>query len=99
MSGEMAIATAIVLPTLGALAIALLGHKPNVRDGAMLLVATATFAVVCTLYPQVESGGRPTLHLLEILPGLDLAFQVEPLGMIFSLVASGLWILTSLYAI
>ena len=99
MTGEMAIATAIVLPTLGALAIALLGQKPNVRDGAMLLVATATFAVVCTLYPQVESGGRPTLHLLEILPGLDLAFQVEPLGMIFSLVASGLWILTSLYAI
>ena len=99
MSAEMAIAVAILLPALGALLVALLGQSPNLRDGAMLSVATATFIVVCTLYPEVASGGRPTLHLVEVLPGLDLAFQIEPLGMLFSLVASGLWILTSLYAI
>ena len=99
MSAEMAIAVAILLPALGALLVALLGQSPNLRDGAMLLVATATFIVVCSLYPEVASGGRPTLHLLKVLPGLDLAFQIEPLGMLFSLVASGLWILTSLYAI
>ena len=89
MSAEMAIAVAILLPALGALIVALLGQSPNARDGAMLLIASATFAVVCTIYPDVASGGRPTLHLLEILPGLDLAFQVEPLGMLFSLVALG----------
>ncbi len=99
MSGETAIATAVILPALGALAIALLGRSPNARDVAMLIVATATFAVVCTLYPQVQSGGQPTLHLLEVVPGLDLVFQIEPLGMLFALIASGLWILTSLYAI
>jgi multicomponent Na+:H+ antiporter subunit D len=33
------------------------------------------------------------------MPGLELAFEVEPLGMLFALVATGLWIVTSLYSI
>ncbi len=45
------------------------------------------------------AGGRPRLDVVEVLPGLDLAFEVEPLGMLFALVASGLWIVTSLYSI
>ena len=51
------------------------------------------------LLPEVMSGGRPQLELLEILPGVALAFEVEPLGMLYALVASGLWIVTSLYSI
>ena len=35
----------------------------------------------------------------EILPGLPLAFELEPLGMLFALVASGLWIVTTCYSI
>ena len=34
-----------------------------------------------------------------MLPGLALVFEVEPLGMLFALVASGLWILNSAYSI
>ena len=49
MSAEMAVAVAILLPALGALIVALLGQSPNARDGAMLLIASATFAVVCTI--------------------------------------------------
>jgi multicomponent Na+:H+ antiporter subunit D len=33
------------------------------------------------------------------MPGLDLAFNVEPLGLLFAIVASGLWILTHLYGV
>ncbi len=51
------------------------------------------------ILPAVQAGGRPRLDLLEVLPGLDLAFEVEPLGMLFALVASGLWIVTTLYSI
>ena len=32
-------------------------------------------------------------------PALRLAFEVEPLGMLFALIASGLWIVNSLYSI
>ena len=45
------------------------------------------------------AGGRPALRLFEVLPGLELAFSVEPLGMLFALIASGLWIVNSLYSI
>ena len=37
--------------------------------------------------------------MMEIFPGLALEFRVEPLGMLFALIASGLWILSSLYSI
>ena len=45
------------------------------------------------------AGGRPQLFLLELLPGIALGFRVEPLGMLFALVASGLWIVNSIYSI
>jgi multicomponent Na+:H+ antiporter subunit D len=35
----------------------------------------------------------------DLLPGLGLAFEVEPLGMLFGLVASFLWLVTSIYSI
>ena len=39
------------------------------------------------------------MTLFELLPGLPIAFAVEPLGMLFALIASGLWIVNSLYSI
>jgi multicomponent Na+:H+ antiporter subunit D len=65
----------------------------------MVASAVAVFACVVGLLPAVQAGLRPAVTLLSVMPGLDLAFRVEPLGMIFALVASGLWILTSIYAI
>ena len=38
-------------------------------------------------------------HLIDVLPGLSIAFSVEPLGALFATVASGLWIVNSLYSI
>ena len=46
----------------------------------------------------MAAGARPEALLLEVFPGLALRFEVEPLGMLFSLIASFLWIVTSLYA-
>ena len=52
-----------------------------------------------TIYSNLQEGTRLSLVLVETLPGLPIALAVEPLGMLFALVASFLWILTSLYAI
>ncbi len=51
------------------------------------------------LLPEVLAGGRPEVRLLEPIPGLPVAFRVEPLGMLFALIASGLWIVNSIYSI
>jgi formate hydrogenlyase subunit 3/multisubunit Na+/H+ antiporter MnhD subunit len=48
---------------------------------------------------RVLAGARPALRAVRVLPGLPIAFAVEPLGMLFALVASGLWIVNSLYSI
>ena len=57
------------------------------------------FLIVCTLVEDVLSGARPSVTLLEIFPNLSITFTVEPLGMLFGLVASGLWIVNSIYSI
>tara|TARA_Y100000588_G_scaffold100316_1_gene109033 strand:- start:256 stop:1707 length:1452 start_codon:yes stop_codon:yes gene_type:complete len=90
---------AVLLPLFGAPLVALLGKHPNLREAATLLTGSGLFALVAALFPKVIAGARPQVQLLEIVPGLDLFLQVEPLGMLFALIASGLWIVTSVYAI
>ncbi|MEP7283727.1 MAG: proton-conducting transporter membrane subunit, partial [Rubrivivax sp.] len=96
---EQAILAALAVPVLGALGIALARRRPNLREAVTLVTAVALLACVLSLLPGVTAGGRPAVTLFSVLPGLDLAFEVEPLGMLFSLVASGLWIVNSLYSI
>ena len=87
-------------PVLVAALVAALGRWPNLRVGATLVGASGVFAGVAgVLLPSVRAGARPRVELVEVLPGLRLAFELEPLGLIFALVASGLWIITSIYAI
>jgi multicomponent Na+:H+ antiporter subunit D len=90
---------AILVPLLGAIAIGLLGTRPNPREAATLVTAGLLFALVYSLLPEVLAGERPGMVLAEPIPGLPLALEVEPLGMLFALVASFLWIITSLYSI
>ncbi|WP_041795826.1 proton-conducting transporter membrane subunit [Pararhodospirillum photometricum] len=88
----------LATPLLGALLV-LLARRPLVRDVVLLFIAVATFLQVVPLVTPVLAGGRPAFTLLEVLPGVPLALEVEPLGLIFALLASGLWIVASLYSI
>ncbi|MCD6035784.1 MAG: monovalent cation/H+ antiporter subunit family protein [Rickettsiales bacterium] len=88
------------LPLLGALFIGIAGSMPRVRDAYTLLMSSLTFIAVLDLFRVFgESGVSPRVVLYEIVPGVDLAFQPEPLGMVFALLASFLWAVTNLYAI
>jgi len=99
VSGPALLALALALPALGALGVALLGRWPNWREALTLLVGALTLLAVAGLAPQVIAGARPGFELAAPLPGVRIAFEVEPLGLLFGLVASGLWILTSFYSI
>ena len=99
MSPETSIGLAISLPLLGAVGIGLTGRHPNLREGVTVVSALIVFGLVSSLIPGVMAGDRPGLTVLEVMPGLALSFEVEPLGMLYGLVASGLWIPTALYAI
>lgn len=97
-SGPLILAL-LLLPVFGALGIVLAGRRPNLREGVTLLTAALLLAGVLQLLDPVLAGLRPELALLEPLPGLPIAFRVEPLGMLFALIASGLWIVNSIYSI
>ncbi|MDA0702197.1 MAG: proton-conducting transporter membrane subunit [Proteobacteria bacterium] len=99
MSGGTAIALALFLPLAGAFGIVLVGRWPNLREGVTLVTAVALFLIVGSLYGPVTEGVRPALALLSVAPGLPLVFEVEPLGMLFGLIASFLWIVNSVYSI
>jgi multicomponent Na+:H+ antiporter subunit D len=99
MSALASPALALAVPAFGALLIALARRRPNLRETATLATAGLLFLAVAGLLPEVLAGAQPSSHLLTMLPGLPLALQVEPLGMLFALVASGLWIVNSVYSI
>ena len=99
MTPENMIWLSMALPLLAVGLIFLFGRFPNAREGCTITVSVALFGVVCSLASHVFNGLRPTWRLTEMLPGFEIAFTVEPLGMVFALVASGLWILTTIYAI
>ena len=99
MTAEAAILTAVALPLAGVLPILLFRRLPNLREAATLITGVLLLLVVISLVPAILDGQRPEFELLQILPGLALAFQVEPLGLLFALVASSLWIVTSCYSI
>lgn len=90
---------ALGIPLLGLALILLTGRWPALRDTVLVATSIAMFAAVSQLAPAVFDGARPSVRLLELFPGLELSFTVEPLGMLFALVASGLWMVTAVYAI
>jgi multicomponent Na+:H+ antiporter subunit D len=91
--------SAMGLPLAGALCVALSGRWPNLRDSITLVVAAYTGLVVIALYYRLQQGAELSLRLAEPLPGVALYFEIEPLGMLFALVAGLLWFVTSVYAI
>ena len=99
MSADAAVLLALVLPAVGALGLSLVGRWPNLRETVTLLAGLATFGTVAGLVPEVAGGARPGFRAIEVLPGLELEFELEPLGLLYALVASGLWIPTSVYSI
>jgi multicomponent Na+:H+ antiporter subunit D len=99
LSGGMTALVALLLPLVGTIFIGLLRKSPNAREAATLVTGTSLFLLVLSLWPEIMAGGRPTLTLGTPLPGIPLVLEVEPLGYLFALVASSLWIVTSLYSI
>lgn len=100
MIADNIILIALAIPLIGAIGIALAGRiNNNLREAATLLTAFTLCAVVWSLVPGLIDGERPGISLFEVVPGLEVAFKIEPLGMLFAALASSLWIINSIYSI
>ena len=74
-------------------------RKPNARETWTFLAAGLKFLLVISMLPAVLRGAKITFTLVEFVPGASISFRVDALGMLFALVASSLWIITSAYSI
>lgn len=99
ISPGLAIPLALWVPLLGCLAIWLLDKSPNLREGATIITGLILFALTVTVFIAVGDGQRPGYQALEVIEGLPIAFQAEPLGAMFAVIASGLWLVNSVYSI
>ena len=99
MTAQNAIVIALALPLVGALGIALAGRvSANLRETITLVTAGGLAYTVWQIVPEIMAGGRPGITVAEVLPGISIAFTVEPLGMLFAALASAAISITWLLA-
>ena len=74
-------------------------RRPNLREGVTLVAAGAKFGVVASMVPGVLDGTVYVTRLGEVVAGVPFVLRADALGLLFALLASFLWIPTSLYSI
>ncbi len=99
MSQPQLLLLILAIPFMAAILIVMSDHRPNQRETVTLAAGVALLLAVASLLPAILAGDRPALILARPVTGLALELVVEPLGMIFALLASTLWIINSIYSI
>ena len=90
---------AIVVSLVAAGLIRLIGERPTARETVTFMAAAVKLAIVASMVPTVLAGGVFEATLIELLPGFSLELRTDPLGLLFALLASTLWIITSVYSV
>jgi multicomponent Na+:H+ antiporter subunit D len=73
-------------------------HK-NLREASILIAASLLFITNVFLYQQFLAGQILQSQSLVLFNGLELFLKAEPIGIVFGLLASFLWIVTTIYSI
>ena len=88
-----------VLTSLLVVPILISSRSVNVRETWTFLAASVKFLIVASMLPIVWGGTTIVYTVAHILPGVPLQFKVDQFGLLFALVSSSLWIITSAYSI
>ncbi len=89
----------VLIPVLALIPIVITRRNPNLRESWSLLAAAATIVLVLSLVPRVLESKLLVMPLFECAPGIELAFRVDGLGMLFAIVATVLWFVTTIYSV
>jgi multicomponent Na+:H+ antiporter subunit D len=89
-----------LLPAATAVPLIALSHRhPRLRETWSLAAAVLQTALVALMVPAVTAGSILVSRPLWLAPGVPLLLRADPLGVLFALVASTLWIATTVYSI
>ena len=90
---------AMVVPLCAIALILIFNNKPNLRESWTILASLTKFGLIVSMLPTILDGKVIECPIVTLLPGLDISFRIDALGIFFALTASFLWILTSFYSI
>lgn len=98
MNLEQLLMAILLVPVVAALGVVATGRNPNLREAVSIGAGVVLFAMVATLAASVDWANPPTWVIATPVDGLALALSPEPLGILFALIASLLWPVTTIYA-
>ncbi len=96
MSDEVLILLALIGPFVAA-SLSLLAPR-RLAEVWQYGAALVSLLACLGLAVKVLDGNSPSLTLVPVIPGLDLALRVDPLGITFAVLASALWRAAALYS-
>ena len=99
MSIETLYLLVLGIPLVTAVGVLACHRFPNLRETVTLSGSMLLFFVTVVLASKFDPDQQVVMQLFQPMENLSLALRLEPLGLIFVLVASFLWPVTSLYAI
>ena len=74
-------------------------RSPNVREAWTFAAAGIKLFIIASMVPAVLQGTEIVYTIAEVVPGVAIKFRVDAFGMLFALVSSTLWIVTTVYSI
>ncbi len=91
---------AVLVTLIGALLIIFTGERyRNLREFWTILVSALKFSIVISMVPFVLQGRTVEYTIVLLTQGVSLQFRVDQFGLFFGVLASALWIATSVYSI
>lgn len=90
---------AVLVSAIAAVLILYSHRHPNRREAWSIGAGVIKFLIVMSMAPAILSGGVIEYTVFRILPGVELAFKVDSLGLLFATTSSFLWIVTTVYSI
>ena len=93
------ITLALLPPLIAPLLIYIFKNNQNIRDSIGVIGSLISFYATINITNKLINGLSAELFLFNIFNDLSLSFKVTPLGAVFGLLCSGLWILAAIYSI
>jgi len=90
---------AVLVPAVATLPILASRGRQNLRETWTLLAALSALGIVASMVPGVLAGDTYASSVGTLVPGVEFAVQADALGVLFGLLASLLWVVTSFYSI
>lgn len=99
MSTAALLSVILLTPLVAAAAIVAARNMPNIREAVSIVAAGVMVTLVVVLITTTAFPSPVVLEVFELVPGISIAFHMEPLGAAFALVVSVLWLITVVYSI